>query len=316
MDWASHHFRAMGSEIGIWLDAPAAVAAPAFRRVEALFEEMEATLSRFRPESELMRLNGQRQQFVRVSPQLWAVADAALSVAAETGGLFDPTVLPALVAAGYDRDFSALDGRPSESGVEAQKRYPSLWRQVRRDRQRRALWLPAGAALDLGGIAKGYTASLAVRLLAEVGPSLVDAGGDITAGSAPRGLPGWPIAIAKPGPHADEDLVQLWLAEATVATSGIDYRHWQANGRQAHHVIDPRHGAPAQTDLLAVSVLAVDAVTAEGWATAALVAGRRTAYRLLSKRKLAAVLVARSGTVQITPAMEACLAEGAERRRQ
>jgi thiamine biosynthesis lipoprotein len=140
-------------------------------------------------------------------------------------------------------------------------------------------------------------------MLARVGSCLVDAGGDLSAGSAPTGLPGWPVAIASPGSGEAEDLLQLWLAEATLATSGIDFRRWQHNGRPAHHLIDPRSGLPAATDLLTVSVLAAEATEAEGWATAALVAGRSQGYALLAARSLPALLVTQDGSMLATPAM-------------
>lgn len=294
----------MGSEIALWLDAAPEKARRAFRQAESLFQDVEAALSRFRPDSELMRLNASAQRFVPVSSLLWEVASGALRLAKATGGLFDPTIQPALVAAGYDRDFALLDGgKPHHEFLAPVTHHRALWRQVRLDRPSRALWLPAGAALDLGGIAKGYTARLAVDLLAEVGPCLVDAGGDLAAGSAPDGLPGWPVAIAAPGPGEGGDLLQLWLAEGTLATSGIDFRRWQREGRLAHHLIDPRSGLPAATDLLTVSVLARDAMEAEGWATAALVAGRTAGYSLLAAQKLPALLAAEDGSVLMTPAM-------------
>lgn len=91
--------------------------------------------------------------------------------------------------------------------------------------------------LVLGGIAKGYTAQLVVDYLSEWGPCLVDGGGDLTAGAAPKDWPGWPVAIATPyRQEAGERnrLLIMWLMEGTMATSGIDYRRWLHNGRSAH----------------------------------------------------------------------------------
>jgi thiamine biosynthesis lipoprotein len=99
------------------------------------------------------------------------------------------------------------------------------------------------------------------------------------------------------------DLFHLWLAHATLATSGIDYRRWQHNGWVVHHLIDPRTGRPAVTDALAVSVLARDAAQAEGWATAALVAGRDEGLALLSRHGLAGVVVDWQHQLLLTPAM-------------
>jgi thiamine biosynthesis lipoprotein len=112
------------------------------------------------------------------------------------------------------------------------------------------------------------------------------------------------VAVAAPAAADDApDLLHLWLAQATLATSGIDYRRWQHNGRTVHHLIDPRTGHPAATDAVAVSVLAPDAATAEGWATAALVAGRDEGLALLARQGLAGAVVDRQHQLVLTPAM-------------
>jgi thiamine biosynthesis lipoprotein len=108
-------------------------------------------------------------------------------------------------------------------------------------------------------------------------------------------------------PSTDHDdapaLFHLWLAHASLATSGIDYRRWLYNGRIVHHLIDPRSGYPADTDALTVSVMSRDAVQAEGWATAALVAGRDEGLALLARQGLAGAVVDWQHDLSLTPAM-------------
>jgi thiamine biosynthesis lipoprotein len=292
----------MGSTMGLWLDADDTRAQTVFARAEALVAETERVLSRFDPQSELSRVNARPRQWVTVSPLVWEVVTQALALAEATGGLFDPTVLAALEAIGYTCSFADMHGVAQDSDREAA---PGCWAAVQRDPARRALWLPAGVRLDLGGIAKGHTAQRVTAYLSRWGPCLVDAGGDLTAGAAPHGLPGWPVAVAAPSAGHKEapDLFHLWLAHATLATSGIDYRRWQHNGRVVHHLIDPRTGRPAATDALAVSVLAHDATQAEGWATTALVAGRDAGVALLARHGLAGAVVDRQHHRVLTPAM-------------
>jgi thiamine biosynthesis lipoprotein len=159
--------------------------------------------------------------------------------------------------------------------------------------------------LDLGGIAKGDTAAQVVHWLNSFGPCLVDAGGDLTAGDAPNGLPGWPVGIAAPWGSAvgHDDLMRLWLCHQSLATSGIDYRRWQQHGREHHHIIDPRTQLPAVTDLLTVSVLTDEATTAEAWATAMLVAGSDASLWLLQERGLAAAVIDQESRLLLTPAL-------------
>jgi thiamine biosynthesis lipoprotein len=300
--WPSHQFRAMGSHIVLWLEADEMTARPAFGRAQALIAEAERVLSRFGPQSELSKLNARPQQWVPVSPLLWDVITQALALAEVTGGLFDPTVLPALEAVGYTCSFADMHGVAQDSDSEAT---PGCWAAVQGDAARRALWLPAGVRLDLGGVAKGHTAQRVAAYLSRWGPCLVDAGGDLTAGAAPHGLTGWPVAVAAPSAanHDAPDLFHLWLAHASLATSGIDYRHWHQHGRVVHHLIDPRSGCPVDTDALTVSVMAPDAVQAEGWATAALVAGRDEGLALLARQGLAGAVIDFQHDLLLTPAM-------------
>jgi thiamine biosynthesis lipoprotein len=303
MSWPSHTFRAMGSQITLWLEAGEGVTPGAFAQAEALFAEVELALSRFRPESELSRLNARPGEWQAVSLLLWQVLSRALALARETGGFFDPTLLNALEAAGYDASFEQVAARansPAGAG-----HWQGRLRGVKLNVAGLSVRLSPGVRLDLGGIAKGHTAALAAALLDEFGPCLVDAGGDLVAGRPPRGLPGWPVAVAAPdGAAGRADLFHLWLQKASLATSGRDYRHWRAGDRPAHHIINPRTGRPAGSDVQSATVLAADAARAEGWATAAVVAGIDKGLAKLARAGLAAALVDRRQRLYLTPAMK------------
>jgi thiamine biosynthesis lipoprotein len=297
----------MGSTIALWLETDAVAAARAFAEVEALFATNEAALSRFRPESELSRLNQRAGQgFVPVSPLLWDVLTDALALARVTDGLFDPTLLAALEAAGYDRSFADLPDKHLARQAPPANPQLGCWAEVQVDPERQAVNLPSGVRIDLGGIAKGHTAAQAAGLLGQWGPCLIDAGGDLTAGAAPTGYRGWPVAVAAPWDDVGEmpeDLFALWLADASLATSGVDYRRWQHHDRPAHHLIDPHTGYPAATDLLSATVLMAEATDADAWATAAVIMGMAVATELLDAVEIAAVLSAVDGRVAVTPPM-------------
>ena len=313
VNWHQHAFRAMGCQMTIWLEAAdESEAWPALSEAEMMFVRAERVLSRFDPFSELSRLNHSTGRWIPVSALLWTVIAQALVMADETDGLFDPTQLNALLAAGYDRSFDHLAGEPPRPTGGDPVATPGQWQAVALDAETQAVWLPPGLGLDLGGIAKGYTAQLVVDFLGETGPSLVDASGDICAGAAPAGWPGWPVGLRAPG-AADSgvELLSLWLAEGSMATSGIDYRRWQRDGEMMHHLMDPRTGRSAQTDLLTVTVLAHSAVRAEAWATAALVAGSSSAFDLLAENGLAAALVDQHHELQLTPLLAPAAAANA-----
>ena len=306
--WPNHTFRAMGSQIALWLEADLAVAQAAFTQVEQLFIRNEQALSRFRASSELSQLNGRCQQWVSVSDLLWQVLVQALTWAENTNGLFDPTILAALESVGYWQSFDQLKLSNPYEPTTPKPFIRNGWQAIQLDPLQQAVWLPAGIYLDFGGIAKGYSAQQAVNLLAQFGPCLVDAGGDLTAGWAPQGYPGWPVAIAAPWQKSDmvqENLAEVWLAEATLATSGVDYRRWQYNGRQAHHLIDPRTGQPANSDIITATVLAKDAVIADVWATAVLILGSQAGLQQLNQQpQLAGCLVTTDHTFHQTEQMQ------------
>lgn len=305
--WLRHEFRAMGSEMALWLDtADSGAATQAFAQVEALFAANEQALSRFRQDSELSQLNACNNQWVVVSDLLWDVLSLALGMAAITGNRFDPTMLAALEQWGYTVSFEQLAYAGPNGRSPNPHSFPGRWTAVELDQARQAVYLPAGVRLDLGGIAKGYTAQQAVDLLGPWGPCLVDAGGDLVAGAAPYGFPGWPAAISAPWTsdgREPADLFTFWLADKAVATSGVDYRTWERNGRSVHHLIDPTTGQPAATDGLTVTIMADDAAQAEAWATATLVGGSVTGMDALLDADLAGLMVTQNGQVLVTPLM-------------
>lgn len=145
-------------------------------------------------------------------------------------------------------------------------------RTIAWDAGNRQIYLPPGVGLDFGGVAKGWAAQQAVRRLRAYGPALVDAGGDIAISGLQRDGEGWPVGVADPF-QPGADIGVLNLASGGVATSGIDYRRWQQGGAWKHHIIDPRTGQPAETDLLSVTVIAPSLLEAEMAAKTALISG-------------------------------------------
>jgi thiamine biosynthesis lipoprotein len=217
-----------------------------FAAVEREFERLEAIFSRFRPESELSRLN--RDGRVDASLDMVRVVSLALAGRERTRGLFDPTVHDALVAAGYDRSFERLERDGAGAPV---RRQPPTSRPCGGAVELRGneIVLGPGVHLDLGGIAKGYAVDRAAGLLGGHGPALVNAGGDI----AVRGG-FWPVGVDLPGGE-----LTIGIDAGALATSGSDRRSW-AGG---HHLIDPRTGRPADGLYLRVTVAAPTALDAE-----------------------------------------------------
>jgi thiamine biosynthesis lipoprotein len=267
--------------------------------VEAELRAIDAACSRFRDDSELAAVNASAGHRVRVSPLLVEALEVALRAARLTEGLVDPTVGGALVVAGYDRDFHRVRGSRLRRLRAARV---AGWHVVELDRAAGTVRVPAGVRLDLGATAKALAADRAVRgaLAATDGAGvLVNLGGDVaTAGDPPVG--GWPVRLAdshRAGPDAGGQVVTI--AGGGLSTSSTTVRRWRRRGGEAHHIVDPRSGAPAAEHWRTVSVAAASCVDANIASTAAIVLGR-AAVEWLQERGLPARLVTPAGGERFT----------------
>jgi len=268
-------FRAMGTDVELIVRGDADD--DRLDAAEHEFHRLEALLSRFRPDSELSLLN--REGVLAAGPDLRRIVELALEGRERTNGRFDPTVHDALVRAGYDRTFEevAPEGRAPAS--------PPFVVGGVVDVQPDRIELGPGVRLDLGGIGKGYAAERAADLLAPGGACLVNAGGDI----AVRGGP-WPVGL-----ETSNGPLTLELSAGGVATSGRDRRRWRREGRELHHLIDPRTGEPSASDLMCVTVVARDAVDAEVDAKSLFLAGAALAVAEADAAGIPAVIVTAEG---------------------
>lgn len=292
-----HRFRAMNTDVGVWLWSGGAEHAPivhsSFSWAQGLFARVEQELSRFRSTSALNRLNqlaGCGPQ--AVPPLLWSVLDAAFRAANDSGGIYDPTLCRTIDRLGYDRSFECVE-RTGEAHEDPPMPAFCAWQRVQLNSADRSVSLPPDLALDLGGIAKGWTVDQVALALAPIGPVLVDAGGDLRAVGTVNGE-AWPVAVQDPfEPERDRALVRL--RRGALATSSRGGRCWQRGSRTLHHVIDPRTGTSANSDLHTVTVYAPDTMKADVAAKVVLVLGSESGSVYLAKRDLSALLTNADG---------------------
>lgn len=281
-------FRTMGSTIQILLESSDRDAQNALAKAPQWFAAWENRLSRFRTDSELNCLN--RNGGGYASEDLWAALQAALYAAQYSNGLVTPTVLPALLHAGYDVSFEKIAARYNRADTVfrwPQPRPCSDWQNIDCHPDNRGIRLN-GARIDLGGTAKGWSAQQTANRLAQYGAVLVNAGGDIVVSGIPKAQPGWPIAIADPKNHG-QAAASFYLRHGAAATSGRDYRHWQQQDKTQHHIIDPFSGLPAQSDIICATVTAPDIIEAEAAAKTLVILGSiRAQLWLADKNNLSA----------------------------
>jgi thiamine biosynthesis lipoprotein len=281
---------------------------PAIRAaVEAEIDAIDRAASRFRPDSELSRLNACAGQAdhrpVPVGPLLLAAIQLAIRAASLTGGAVDPTLGEHLISAGYDRDWRELIAVAPDAPLTARDRIvvrrkrAALWPDILVGEDPPSVRLPAGITLDLGATAKALAADRAARAAAQAGASgvLVSLGGDIaTYGIAPPD--GWLIHVTddhRDGPDAPGQTIAV--VSGGIATSSIVARRWLHDGRPMHHILDPVTGEPVPGPWRTASVAAATCADANIASTAAIVLGEG-ASRWLADQDLPARLVALDGS--------------------
>jgi FAD:protein FMN transferase len=232
-------------------------------------QELERRWSRFRPDSEISRLNTLAGSPVHVSPATLGLIRRALQGARVTGGRYDPTVLGDLLRAGYDRTFEQLADHATAGRSPLARGYGG----VTVDEAGSAVTLPAGVGIDPGGIGKGYAADLLVEELRAAGAAgvCVNLGGDLRVDGRAPGGGSWVVRIEHPLRAAPAATVTL--DRGAVATSSLVRRAWGPAGDRRHHLIDPATGQPAASGLAAATVLAARGWQAEVLAKAAFLGG-------------------------------------------
>jgi thiamine biosynthesis lipoprotein len=264
--------------------------------------DLDRRWSRFRPDSEVSGLNCAGGVRTTVSPETALLLTKAAMAWRLTGGLFDPTVLGAVVGAGYDRSFERLtdDGSPAFRAAWAASPGAS---GIAVDGLTAAL--PAGVGFDPGGIGKGLAADLVVGELLGEGArgACVNVGGDLRAAGEAPGGGSWTIAVDHPGHR--KPIARVGLLAGAVATSTTLLRRWRAGGVERHHLIDPTTGAPSDTDIELATVVAGEAWMAEALAKAVLLRGRPYQFDALGGTTAEALVVATDGAIAATGGLSA-----------
>jgi thiamine biosynthesis lipoprotein len=298
----------MGTDCHVYIVADEVSGADLLQLAQDRAELLEDCWSRFRPASELNRLNAFAGQGpMVVSGDLYLLADRMRQAWSMSGGLFDPTVLSSMMALGYDADFSLVSARSAEDlGDIITSTAPGM-SGVRLDEAAMTISLPAGVGIDPGAIGKGLAADIIAAELFETGADgvLINLGGDLAfVGNTEDGT-SWSIGVEDERLPVDDAARVLRVFEfpegpttAGIATSTTLKRRW-AQGRR-HHVIDPRTGGMSVSDLVQVTVVADEAWQAEITATTALLMPAVEAERWLRERDVPAILLTADRTIVTT----------------
>lgn len=243
-----------------------------FARVQEIEEKMSTSVEDY-TDTELLRVNGSAGvQAEQVSQDTFEVVRQALEYSATSGGAFDVSVWPLVVLWAIGTEYAAIP-----QADELQRTLALVdYHQVQLDPIERTIYLPvAGMGVDVGGIAKGYAADEAARILTEAGieHALLDFGGNIlTVGTKPDGSE-WRIGIQTPDSSRGEYLGIAYVVDQSVVTSGTYERFFVEDSVRYHHILDPKTGYPVQNGLGSVTIIADESMVADALSTAVFVLG-------------------------------------------
>ena len=259
----------------------------------ARISQINSVMSDYDPASEVRHLSDTSGQgrAMPVSRDLLRVMSAAWTLSERSDGAFDVTVGPVVRLWRRARRRKEL---PSPERIAEFKRSVGH-RFVRIDPANSTIeLLKTEMWIDLGGIAKGYAVDEALGELRSRGitRALVDAGGDVVLGDPPPDRPSWTVGVAPLDPEADPSIF-LSVANVAVATSGDMWQYVEIDGRRYSHIVDPRTGI-GLTDHSSVTVIAPDATTADGLASAVSVLGPKKGIELVDATPNTAALIMRA----------------------
>jgi len=272
------------------------------REIGERLEHLEQLCSTYRSQSALSRFNAtQETGWISVGPEMARVADESRQISALTSGAFDPTVYPLVQLWGFGsqrrsgtlpsaEEISAARGRVDWRQLEVQLSPPGLRK------------LQPSLAADFSSMAKGFAADAVSDLLVQLGAPnhLVQVGGDIKSAGAGAEGAGWRTAIEQPS----EDTRKLgWvvvLKGQALSTSGNYRNFFRVGAERFGHILDPRTGRPADSELASVSVVHASCATSSALATALFVLGPEAGFRLAQQKGLACLFVVRNGAAFVT----------------
>ena len=311
IDPFSHFAKSMGGRLVVNLDAATvaiAGSAAATRASAVAVERIErwaARLTRHTDASDLARLNADPGDDVPVRPTLATALRAGGQAFEESEGLTDITLLDARLAA----EGVVYAGPAGDPRLPGQAEYSSRafdWSIAPGRHGSAVVRRPPGVRFDLGGVGKGWIADRALRLFAAWPSVVIDADGDLAIRCAPGRM--WELAVDDPrSPDAALAVLRLTAPDGFpmtwgVATSGTSIHRWTVEGNVSHHLIDPRSGRPAVSDVIQATVIAGSALRAESLAKAAVIAGSAHGFALLERAGVrGAILLTERGEALALP---------------
>ena len=299
-EWYSSEEAIMGTSVRVelWSD-DAAAARAAMGAVMDEMRRIDETMSPYKPDSELSRINREAaQKPVPISQEMYDLIAHSIEFSKLSGGAFDIT----FSSVGYLYDYREHI-KPTDAQIA--KALPGIsYRHLQLDPKAHTIHYDrVGVRIDLGGIAKGYAVDNCIAVLKGRGitNAIVTAGGDSRLLGDKRGRP-WNVGIRDPRKRG-EVVAVLPLADTAISTSGDYERFFEEDGVRYHHIINPKTGKSAK-GVRSVTVIAPDGITTEGLTKSVFVKGPKEGMRLIESLKgVDAIIIDDAGRMLYSPGL-------------
>ena len=273
---------------------------------EGLMDELLADCARYEQllsktieNSDVSRINRAGGQTVTVDPETWAILARAKEISALTGGTFSVTIAP--LTALWD-----FTGGTNRMPTEAQRlaNLPLVDDNKLILGEGYTVTMQPDMQIDLGGIAKGYIADrLADKVRGKVTGAILNFGGNVYAvGAKPDGA-AFRVGVRDPKGTAMDYVAIVDVVDRTVVTSGTYERFFTVDGVTYHHILDPKDGLPARSDLAGATIVGMSSMDADALATACIVLGREGALAMLNQHRFDGILIDTDGNIFMTDAL-------------
>lgn len=299
----------MGTRWSVKLIAAASALAALERGIQARLDEVVAQMSTWETDSHISRYNRAPAGSVHALPAAFAeVMDAALALAADTDGAYDPSLGALVDLWGFGP--AGPHAQAPDARALAHARERAGWRRLRWDAATRELTQPGDASIDLSSIAKGYGVDRVADWLLQQGVSdcLVEVGGELRGHGRKADGGAWRVAVEQPDGGDNQAAAVIALDGLSIATSGDYRRYFDADGQRYAHTLDPRSGRPIVNEVASVSVLHAQCMHADALATALSVLGPHAGLAYANRKHLAALFVVRERDGFVTRATPAFVA--------
>ncbi|PJI09310.1 MULTISPECIES: FAD:protein FMN transferase [Clostridium] len=270
--------------------------------VQREMRKLEKLMNFYKASSEISILNKYGfEKEIKLSKEVFDVIRSAKYFSEKTHGAFDVTLAPVIKMWGV---FTESPRVPSNEGILKTLECVGYSNLILDDNKRTVRFIKENMKIDLGGIAKGYAADKAVQIYSrnEVKGAFINLGGNVIVFGKKDKEDEWNIGIQNPLKGRGEILGAVKVKNKSVVTSGSYVRYFEKDNIRYHHIIDPRTGYPADSDLLSVTIISKNSMLCDALSTAVFVLGYEKGINLLTHEfeEVSAIFITKDKKVKVT----------------